>query len=104
MRSAVRVTCTALVLALAGMLVAAEPQAVKKPPAGKNLLPNGDFEAGDGTPKHWQTIDGLTTFWVKDADPKRGKVLKIDTDVLQSQGYEWWVKITKVAKAKDAPK
>lgn len=104
MRSAVRVTCTALVLALAGMLVAAEPQAVKKPPAGKNLLPNGDFEAGDDMPKHWQTIDGLTTFWVKDDDPKRGKVLKIDTDVLQSQGYEWWVKITKGAKAKDAPK
>jgi len=71
----------------------------------KNLVPNGDFEEGADTPKGWQTIDGLSTFWVKDADPKRGKVLKFDTDVLQSQGYDWWVKIaTKKGKAKDAPK
>ncbi|HKI35543.1 MAG TPA: hypothetical protein VKA46_27045 [Gemmataceae bacterium] len=92
--------------ALAVTVMAADPE--KKPAevkGAKNLVPNGDFEEGDGTPKGWQTIDGLTTFWVKDEDPKRGKVLKFDTDVLQSQGYDWWVKIaTKKGKAKDAPK
>ncbi len=72
---------------------------------GKNLLVNGAFEEGDTTPKGWQVIDGLTTFWVKDEDPKHGKVLKVDTDVLQSQGYEWWSKIALgKAAAKDAPK
>src|SRR5262245_19533776 len=69
-----------------------------------NLVPNGDFEEGDLTPKGWQAIDGLTTFWVKDEDPARGKVIKFDTDVLQSQGYDWWVQIAKGAKWKDAPK
>jgi hypothetical protein len=74
----------------------------KKEP--KNLIPNGDFEKGKDSPDHWQQVDGLTTFWVKDADPKRGKVIKFDTDVYQSQGYDWWVKIAKGAKPKDAPK
>lgn len=70
----------------------------------KNLLPNGDFEIGDTTPKHWQTIDGLTTFYVKDDDPKRGKVLRVDTDVYQKEGYDWWTKIAQGASSKDAPK
>lgn len=101
----------ALVLGLTVCLTAlADPEKPKpevkpKEVAGaKNLVPNGDFEAGDGTPTNWQTIDGLTTFWVKDDDPKHGKVLKIDTDVYQSQGYEWWVKIARGASPKDAPK
>ena len=62
---------------------------------GVNLVPNGDFETGDTSPKGWQQVDGLTTYYVKDADAKHGKVLKFDTDVLQSQGYEWWSKIAK---------
>jgi hypothetical protein len=70
----------------------------------KSLIPNGDFETGKDTPDSWQTIDGLTTFWVKDPDPAHGKVIKFDTDVLQSQGYDWWVKIAKGASPKDAPK
>lgn len=85
----------------------AEPKQEKKEPAAKepkNLVPNGDFEVGDITPKGWQTIDGLSTFWVKDEDPKHGKVLKFDTDILQSQGYDWWIKIAKGASPKDAPK
>src|SRR5271156_4025491 len=65
----------------------------KKEP--KNLIPNGDFEKGTDSPDGWQKIDGLTTFWEKDPDGKRGKVIRIDTDVLQSQAYEWWVKISK---------
>jgi hypothetical protein len=82
----------------------AEEDKPDKPKESRNLVPNGDFEEGDATPKGWQTIDGLTTFWIKDEDPKRGKVIKFDTDVLQSQGYDWWVKIAQGAKAKDAPK
>jgi hypothetical protein len=70
----------------------------------KNLVPNGDFEEGDLTPKGWQTIDGLTTYYVKDEDPKRGKVIKIDTDVDQVEGYDWWTKIRNGASSKDAPK
>src|SRR5262245_32217622 len=70
----------------------------------KNLIPNGDFEEGDDSPKHWQAVDGLTSFWVKDADPAHGKVIRFDTDVLQSQGYEWWSQVRDGAKAKDAPK
>src|SRR5438874_2227328 len=78
------------------------PQSEPKKPV--NLIVNGDFEEGDVTPKGWQKVDGLTTFWVKDPDPKRGKVIKFDTDVLQSQGYEWWAKIADGAAARDAPK
>jgi hypothetical protein len=98
-------------LALAGMMALVVTARQEKPaekPAekanAKNLLPNGDFEEGETTPKGWQAIDGLTTFWVTDADPKHGKVLKVDTDILQSQGYQWWSKIALgKATAKDAP-
>jgi hypothetical protein len=89
-----------------GLSLAAETdktkRADKKEP--RNLVVNGDFEDGKTTPTGWQTIDGLATFWVQDDDRKHGKVLKFDTDILQSQGYEWWVKIAKGAAPKDAPK
>ena len=95
-------------LMLVCVLAASAPPKEEKPPrvkpGAKNLVANGDFEAGTDTPAGWQKIDGLTTFWVKDPDGKRGKVLKLDTDVLQSQAYDWWVKIAGTARAKDAPK
>ena len=81
-------------LTLAGMaagLAVVPAPAAPGPPAGKearNLVPNGDFEEGKGTPTGWQAVDGLTTFWVKDPDPRHGKVIKFDTDVYQKQGYE----------------
>jgi hypothetical protein len=83
-----------------------EPRAEKAeaPKEAKNLVVNGDFEQGDDSPTGWQQVDGLTTFWVKDEDPKRGKVLEVDTDVYQAQAYEWWTKIAKRAKAREAPK
>lgn len=68
-----------------------------------NLLPNGGFEEGEDSPAHWQQIDGLATFWVEDEDPARGKVLKLDTDVLQSQAYAWWKEILAGAKPNQAP-
>jgi len=71
--------------------------------ATDSLLPNGDFDAGELTPDHWQTIDGLTSFWIKDADPVRGKVLRFDTDVLQAQAYDWWKKIAEGAAPDNAP-
>jgi hypothetical protein len=69
-----------------------------------NLVPNGDFEAGEDTPTGWQTVDGMMSFWVKDEDPKHGKIVRFDTDVNQKEGYDWWVKIAKGARPKDAPK
>jgi hypothetical protein len=99
--------CLALAVALVALAAsAAEPE--KPSSAGArgpaSLIPNGDFENGDVTPTGWQTIDGLSSFWVKDDDPAHGKVLKLDTDVLQSQAYDWWVKIARGASPKDAPK
>jgi hypothetical protein len=73
-------------------------------PGAKNLIPNGDFEAGTISPTGWQSVDGLSSFWVKDGDPAHGKVIKFDTDVLQSQGYDWWVKIADGASPNDAPR
>jgi hypothetical protein len=100
------VACTAVSLGLLSAL--GETPKEKDKPADKNepknLIPNGNFEKGTDSPEGWQQVDGLTTFWVKDPDGKRGKVVKVDTDVLQSQAYDWWVKLTKGAKAKDAPK
>jgi hypothetical protein len=95
-----------LTLLLAGLLLAEPAKDAKddvKP--GKNLVPNGDFEKGTDTPEGWQQVDGLTTWWIDDPDKKRGKIIKFDTDVLQSQGYEWWAQIaTGKKRAKDAPK
>src|SRR5262245_21286131 len=92
---------------IVGLVGAAEQDTAKDAPAkekGKNLVPNGDFEEGEVTPKGWQTVDGLSTFYAKDADPKRGKVIKMDTDITQEQAYDWWIKIVKGASPKDAPK
>jgi hypothetical protein len=99
--------CAWLAGVILGCVVLASPAEPAKEPAKKgarNLVPNGDFEKGKDTPDGWQVVDGLTTFWVKDADPKRGKVIKFDTDVYQKEAYDWWVKVAKGAKAKDAPK
>lgn len=102
---------TLALLAGGGLLLAPAEEAkdrVKDDKPGKNLIPNGDFEtpaAEKDTPAHWQQVDGLTTFWIDDPDKKRGKIIKFDTDVLQSQGYEWWGQIaTGKKRAKDAPK
>jgi hypothetical protein len=99
------VACAALALKAEPPRKEAPAKPAKKEKEPRNLIPNGGFEEGTGdTPTGWQQIDGLTTFWVKDTDPKRGKVIKFDTDVLQSQGYEWWAKIARgMARAKDAP-
>ena len=114
-----RVLLSALFSVLAGLLAFAPAQRPENPPpphkeAGNqtdrvvpaslvNLVPNGDFEKGSSSPDHWQQVDGLTTFWVDHPDRQRGKVIRFDTDVLQSQAYDWWVKLAQGAKASDAP-
>jgi len=104
-----RISLLAFALLCAGLLVApADEKKDDKPPKKDerpNLIPNGDFEKGKDTPEGWQQVDGLTTVWVDDPGKKRGKVIKFDTDVYQSEGYAWWTKIAKgLARAKDAPK
>jgi hypothetical protein len=100
---ATRAAWIALLAALAGLSALAADPAPGPETKAQNLVPNGDFEVGDTTPAGWQTVDGLCSFWVKDEDPAHGKVIKLDTDVLQSQAYDWWVKIAKGAEPKDAP-
>jgi hypothetical protein len=96
---------TLLTLLIAGIMAS---QSVARPDerasSSANLIPNGDFERGQSTPDGWQAVDGLTTFWVQDTDPAHGKVIKFDTAVLQTQGYEWWAKFARRASLKDAPK
>jgi hypothetical protein len=94
------------VAALTGLVAVAAGPDKQTAPAEKdrvNLVPNGNFEEGKTTPTGWQTVDGLSTFWVKDDDPAHGKVIKFNTDVLQLQAYDWWVKIAKGASPADAP-
>jgi hypothetical protein len=81
-----------LLAASVAALPAAPPKKADPKIDGPNLILNGDFEEGGASPAHWQTVDGLTTFYVKDPDPKHNKCVKLDTDVLQSQGYEWWAR------------
>ncbi|MFN0198004.1 MAG: hypothetical protein ACKVT0_14760 [Planctomycetaceae bacterium] len=90
-------------LSIIVLLIGSLPALADDQVDGDNLLPNGDFETGEQIPAAWQTIDGLSTFWVDDPDPARGKVLKFDTDILQSQAYNWWVKIGNGASPFDAP-
>ena len=96
-----RLTAAIAVAAIAMVIIpghsAPPPSAAKDAPAKPgpdgNLLPNGNFNQGKTIPLHWQTTDGLSSFWVKDRDAKRGHVLRFDSDVLQSQAYDWWLKI-----------
>src|SRR6516165_3157434 len=85
---------------------APKPGAEYKPTAAdlaaENLIPNGNFEDGEITPDAWQSIDNLSAFWVQDEDPAHGKVLKFNTDILQTQAYEWWKEIASGASPKDA--
>jgi hypothetical protein len=51
-----------LVLSALTLLAAPPPQEKKliEKPGAKNLITNGDFEAGTDTPTGWQKVDGLT--------------------------------------------
>jgi hypothetical protein len=91
-------------------------QAVRKPreagdvPEPRELGPmisrNPGFEEGSGDqPTGWDRIDGLTTYWVDDpTGAGRGKIIKMDTRMLQSQADEWWPRWRAGAPASQAPK
>ncbi len=51
----------------------------------KNLIANGGFEQGGKSgPAGWQRPDGLTSFW-ESAPGRKGKCIRIDTDVPNAQ-------------------
>lgn len=64
------------------------------PPGAVNLIRNGGFEEPNdkGTgPRYWQDVERLVHHWTTDPSaPDRGKIIRIDTDVNQSQAYQWW--------------
>ncbi|MCX5659117.1 MAG: hypothetical protein NTW19_05260 [Planctomycetota bacterium] len=88
---------------------AAVPVAAPAPAPGvENLIRNGDFEQPNDTndgPKFWQPVDNLVYHWATDAEaPERGKVIKIDTGVHESQAYDWWTeRFVKGAPLANAP-
>ena len=75
----------------------------------QSLIRNGGFdqpnESEDG-PAHWGEVDNLVFFWTHDPQaPRRKKVIHINTDVLQSQAYAWWVRrYVKGEPLRNAPK
>ncbi len=73
---------------------------------GRMLSKNPGFEEGEGeTPTGWERIDGLTAFWLDDpTGAGRGKVIKMDTRMVQTQADEWWAKWRAGAPASKAPK
>jgi len=47
---------------------------------GPELLPQGDFENGEGSPEGWDEVDDISGYWVKRPGGK-GKCLKFDSDI-----------------------
>jgi hypothetical protein len=68
---------------------------------GPNLVVNGDFEKGTSAPEGWEAPDGLTSFW--DKDPKRGRIIRFDTDVYLSEWKAWREKLAAGAAVSEAP-
>jgi len=64
------------------------PAGKQRPYPRRNLVRNGGFEEGDETPKYWETIDNLTTFYEKTGG-NPGRCLRVNTDVLDDQAMEW---------------
>ena len=76
--------------------LAGEALVARVPVEGENLIRNGTFDRPNKTedgPAHWAEVDNLVYFWTHDPEaPKRKRVIHINTDVLQSQAYAWWVR------------
>ncbi|MEI7437467.1 MAG: hypothetical protein WCL16_11760 [bacterium] len=89
------------ILAVAATLACA--CSVRAADDAQNLLRNGGFEDGAGTPAGWQTWDGLTTFWERDPDPARGRYLRFDTRPPQDQASAWWLQVRRGASPTNAP-
>lgn len=76
-----------------------------EPPAGELVNVNPGLEQGPGDrPLGWDRVDGLTTLWIQSPDGReRGRVLQMDTRILESQASEWWQRWRDGATAGDAP-
>ena len=55
--------------------------------AGENLIKNGSFDEGEKTALHWESANGLTTFYEKEEG--RGRIVKMDTQVERQQALAW---------------
>ncbi len=69
---------------------------------GRNLLPNGDFEDGDISPLHWDKVNGLTTFWHREAGTNN-RCIRIDTDVYEKEALAWMKRFAAGAPVSQAP-
>ncbi|MCZ7647492.1 MAG: hypothetical protein M5U26_19920 [Planctomycetota bacterium] len=125
---ALRFACAAL-LACAGLALAprAGERAWQAPEAPKDdehwypefsgpeevqpELKNGTFEEAEPArkgyppaPLGWAHPDGLTSFWADDATPGRGKVIVLDTDVLEGEAKKRQAAMREAAeKGEDPP-
>jgi len=93
--------------ATGGLTREAQPEK-EAPPAGP-MVRNGGFTQGTTSPLGWDPVDDLTTFWVEDpfkgpGDRVHGKVLKMDTDVLESEWLKRRKELAKNSRAKPWPK
>jgi len=73
------------------------PEAAEKPPP--NLVVNGDFEQGTGTPKGWDRPDGVGVRWAKGfgTDGSRGICIEMDRKTATSYGQGYFSKPIPVA-------
>ncbi len=55
--------------------------------SGENLVKNGTFDEGETTAAHWESANGLTTFF--ETEEGHGRIVKMDTLVERKQALEW---------------
>ncbi|MHC4714999.1 MAG: hypothetical protein ACYTAN_17290, partial [Planctomycetota bacterium] len=68
---------------------------------GENLVTNGDFEEGKGSPDGWETVDGLCSFW--ESEEGHGRYIRMDSDVELAQWKEWKERLRLGVPASEAP-
>lgn len=70
----------------------------------RNLVTNGNFEAPGEQPKGWFPVNNLTMFLDASGDKTHGRVLRIDSDVYESEVNRWQKRLAAGAPLKEAPK
>jgi len=55
--------------------------------AGENLIKTGSVDEGERAAAHWETANGLTTFFM--TEEGRGRIVKMDTSVDRQQALAW---------------
>jgi len=69
---------------------------------GPNLVKNGHFESGTGSPAGWEPVDGLCSF--RERGGAVGHYVRFDTDVDLAEWQEWRKKLDEGADVSQAPK